>query len=262
MDLELRGKVALVTAASKGIGFAVARRLALEGATVAVSSRRFEAISKAIVELGAVDGNLHPYAADLNVETETEALLTQVLADHGRLDILVLNTPGPKILPFLETTLADWASAYNSVVRPCIQLAHAAARQMVRQGGGAIVFLTSTWVKQPTPGGALSAVMRSSLSALSKQMSIELASHGVRVNQIQPGATGTDRMQAIVAAKALKNGTSRQEEVRRVVEQIPLGRWAEPDEIANTVAYIASPRCDFVTGITLQLDGGAVRSTL
>jgi 3-oxoacyl-[acyl-carrier protein] reductase len=104
--------------------------------------------------------------------------------------------------------------------------------------------------------------MRSALSALSKQMSIELAPHAIRVNQIQPGATGTDRMQAIIAAKASRNGTSQEVEMRHVVDQIPLGRWADPDEIADAVAYIVSPRSSFITGATLQVDGGAVRSTV
>lgn len=262
MDLGLVGKVALVTAASKGIGLAVARRLAQEGATVAASARNTEAISRAAADVHAEAGRLHAYTSDLLVESETEALISRVVADHGRLDILVLNTPGPKIVPFIETTAQDWACAYATLVRPCIQLAHAASRRMIEQGGGAIVFLTSTWVKQPAPGGVLSSVMRSALSALSKQMSIELAPHAIRVNQVQPGATGTDRMQTIIAAKASRNGTSQEVEMRQVVDQIPLGRWADPDEIADAVAYIVSPRSSFITGATLQVDGGAVRSTV
>lgn len=262
MDLGLADKVALVTAASKGIGLAVARRLAREGAIVAANARNAAPIAAAAADLGTISGSIRPYPADLLVEAEVDALIERVVADRGRLDILVLNTPGPRILPFLETQSNDWTQAYEMLVRPCIRLAHAASHLMVRQGSGAIVFLTSTWVKQPAPGGVLSSVMRSALSALSKQMSIELAPYGVRVNQIQPGATGTDRMEAIVAAKAAKNGTSRDLEMGRVVEQIPLGRWASADEIADAVAYMVSPRGSFITGATLQVDGGAVRSTV
>jgi 3-oxoacyl-[acyl-carrier protein] reductase len=261
VDLELKDKVALVTAASKGIGRAVAHRLAAEAATVALSSRAAGRIEAAIAEIGPTAGSLSPYPADLADPGATEALVPAVVAAHGRLDIAVLNTPGPRITAFLDTTSQDWADAYDLLVRPVVQLARDAARQMVDQGGGSIVFLTSTWVRQPASGGVLSAAMRSALSATAKQMALELAPHGVRVNQLMPGATGTGRMESILSSKAAANGTSRDEELAKVVENIPLGRWAEPEEIADAVAFLVSPRSAFVTGSALAVDGGAIRST-
>lgn len=262
MDLELKDKVALVTAASKGIGRAVAHRLAAEAATVALSSRAAGRIEAAIAEIGPTAGSLSPYPADLADPGATEALVPAVVAAHGRLDIAVLNTPGPRITAFLDTTSQDWADAYDLLVRPVVQLARDAARQMVDQGGGTIVFLTSTWVRQPVTGGVLSAAMRSALSATAKQMAVELGPHGVRVNQLMPGATATGRMESLLAAKAAAGSSSREEELAKIVKDIPLGRWAEPEEIADAVVFLASPRSAFVTGSALAVDGGFIRSTI
>lgn len=262
MDLQLDGKVALVTAASKGIGRAVAQRLAAEGATVVLSSRDKEALAEAVNTAGDVRGRLLPLPCDLSDPEATAGLVPAIVADHGQLDILVANTPGPKIVSFLQASLADWSSAYDTLARPVLQLARAAAERMVDRGEGSIVFMTSTWVKQPAPGGVLSAGIRSLISSVSKQMSLELAPQGVRVNQIMPGATGTDRMRNITVSKAEANGTTADHEVEKVVRDIPLGRWADPEEIARYVAFMASPASSFATGAAVALDGGAVRSTL
>lgn len=259
MDLELKDKVALVTAAGKGIGRAVAHRLAAEAATVALSSRDPERVDAAIAELGPVAGALCAHPADLSAPTAVTELVPAVVAEHGRLDLVVLNTPGPRISAFLDTTDDDWATAYDLLVRPVVRLARDAARHMVDQGGGSIVFLTSTWVRQPAPGGVLSAAMRSALSATAKEMAAELAPHGVRVNQVMPGATGTGRMESILETKATAHGTSRDAELAKVVADIPLGRWARAEEIADAVAFLASGRASFVTGSALAVDGGAVR---
>src|SRR5579862_5675862 len=149
MNLELRDKVALVTAASKGIGRAVVRQLAAEGALVAMSSSSSERLSDALKTMPDVAQNVAAFPADLTDPHATADLFDGVIARYGRLDILVMNTPGPKIVPFVESTPADWAAAYNTLLRPAVDLASMASRQMVAQGGGSIVFLTSTWVKQP-----------------------------------------------------------------------------------------------------------------
>lgn len=257
MDLELKGQVALVTAASKGIGKAIALRLAREGATVYVASR-----SGICDEEPDLAGRLIGLKLDLTDPVQTAGIVDEVVKAAGRLDIAVLNTPGPVIKLVLDTTDEEWATAYEQLVRPMQQMGLRAARQMVQQASGNIVFMTSTWVKQSMVGGVLSASMRSAVSALSKQLALELAGKGVRINQVMPGATGTERMQNIVNMKAAKNGTTVEHEIAQVVGQIPMGRWGTPEETADAVAFIASPRASFMTGATLQIEGGAVRSTL
>jgi 3-oxoacyl-[acyl-carrier protein] reductase len=262
VDLELRDRVVLVTAGSRGIGRAVARRLAAEGATVAVAARSESALDELAKELADLGGRASTHVVDLLDDHATTGLVPDVVATHGRLDALVVNTPGPRITSFLDSTDEDWAQAHDQLLRPAVTLARAAALQMIGQDGGSIVFLTSTWVKQPAAGGVLSASYRSAVSALAKTLASEVAGRGVRVNQVMPGATATDRMTDIVARKAQANGTSEADEVARVVADIPMGRWAEPAEIADTVAFLCSPRSGFTTGATIQVDGGAVRSTL
>lgn len=262
MNLDLAQKVALVTAASRGIGRAVAYRLAGEGATVAISARATPALDAAVQYFSDGRGSLRAFPADLGDSQATLGLVSAVVDAYGRLDVLVVNTPGPPILSLLETDMQHWGNAYDQLLRPALQLALAAARVMTAQGSGSIVFLTSTWVKQPAPGGGLSAVMRAGIAALAKQLSIELAPHGVRVNQVLPGATLTDRTKAVIAAKAKANNSSEAEESERSIQQIPLGRMAYPSEIANAVAFLASGASGFTTGATLQVDGGAVRYIL
>ncbi|MGW1814981.1 SDR family oxidoreductase [Streptomyces sp. NPDC002125] len=170
------------------------------------------------------------------------------------------HKPGPKLGPFLESTDEGWLRGYELLLRPAVQLARTGARRMAEQGGGCIVFLTSTWVRQPAPGGVLSASFRAAIAAMAKSLAAEVAPLGVRVVQVMPGATGTDRMRDITTSKAAANGTTEEEEVAKVVGDIPMGRWAAAEEIADTVVFLASSRSSFTTGASLAVDGGAIRS--
>lgn len=270
MNLGLTTKRALVTAASQGIGRAVAYRLAAEGATVALSSRPGERLVAAVAgfstDSSAVSssclGSVRAFPADLSDSDATERLVATVVEEFRSVDIVVVNTPGPPLLSVLETTPSHWIEAYEQLLRPAIQLGVAAGRVMKAQGTGSIVFMTSTWVKQPAAGGVLSAVFRAGVAALAKQLAIELAPFGVRVNQVMPGATETERTRTVISAKARVLGISDQEQRTRSLREIPLGRMAAPEEIADAVVFLASDASRFTTGATLQVDGGVVRSVL
>ncbi len=254
MYLGLDNGVALVTAASRGIGRATAERLATEGMTVIALSRSGGEPEK------FDDGQIVPWQADLSESGATAGLIDEIVEQYGSLDVVVLNTPGPKITPVLDSTWEDWEAAHDTLLRPVVQLALDAGRQMREQKSGAIVLISSTWVRQPAPGGVLSASYRSAASAFMKSLATELAPFGVRVNQVMPGATGTDRMKNIVESKSAGNGTTVDQEIEKIVKDIPLGRWAEAAEIADTIAFVVSPRASFMTGNAVAVDGGAVRA--
>ena len=256
INFGLDGKVILVTAASRGIGAAVVRTCLDSGASVAGNARQEETIRSVFGD------RVHPLAADLEEPSAVASLIPAVIDRFGRLDGLVVNTAGPPLFDMLETTDAHWRQAYERLLSPAIQLATAGAKAMVDQGdGGSIVFLTSTWAKQPHAKGGLSAVMRAGVSAFAKQLALELAERKVRVNSVMPGATATDRMTAILQSKAAANGTTEEEEAAKAVETIPMRTWGEAADIANAVTFLLSPASRFTTGIAMAVDGGAIKST-
>lgn len=255
LELGLEGKVALVLAASSGIGRATALRLAAEGANVVVVGRNAEKLK----EVAAHGPNIHTIAMDLT-GPETADLVPQVLRRFGRLDIVILNTGGPTIQPFVQTTAEQWDNAYNALLRPVVIVARAAAEHMAERRSGALLFITSTWVKQPAPGSCLTASIRAALSALSKLLAVELGPQGIRVNQLMPGTTATDRMETMISGRAAKNGTTREAELAASHAAIPLGRWAEPHETADAIAFLVSERAQYITGQTLAVDGGSLKS--
>lgn len=251
MDLGLEGRTALVTGASDGIGLAVAGTLAAEGAKVIINARGRERLEAAAAELRAAGGNVRAVAADLSVAAEVEALVRDVRDVEGDPDVLIANAGGPpKGLP---STLSDeqWRQAYELTLMSLVRLARAVLPAMRRRRWGRIVTLTSLSVREPITDLTLSNAMRSGLTAYAKSLATEVAADGVTVNNVAPGYTATERLNELFADDAAKDD---------LVATIPARRLAEPSEIAAAAAFLASRPAAYVTGQTLLVDGGYVKS--
>ena len=252
MDLGIRGKTALVTGASAGIGEAVALALAAEGVRVAVAARRTDKLAHVVAKLraaGADDAQAFP--VDLEDATSVSQLIGDVVAQFDEIDILVLNGGGPKPGTYTATTLADWDAGYRGTLRSMIELANGALPGMRERGWGRIVALTSSSVKQPIDTLALSNAFRVALVAAMKTLSIEVAADGITVNSIATGRVNTDRLKHLYPTV---------EEMDSAAERdIPIKRVASPAEFAPLVAFLCGDPARYITGQTISIDGGLVK---
>ncbi|MHC5078066.1 MAG: SDR family oxidoreductase [Planctomycetota bacterium] len=258
MDLGLAEKKVLVTAASRGIGLAVARALAAEGARVAICARNEEGLKKAAEGIGP--GTL-AFPADLTKAGDVRRLVEGTVAGLGGLDILISNTGGPPPATFEEVREEEWKEAVDLTLMSAIRLAQASLPAL-KAARGTLLFLASVSIKQPVQNLILSNAPRSGLLGLNKTLATNLAPFGIRVNCLLPGFTWTDRVKILAERTAEAEGVTAESVHRRWEADIPLGRLASPEEIASVAVFLVSDRAAYMTGTTVQVDGGYVRSIL
>lgn len=268
MNLGLDGKGALVCGASSGLGWAIARELASEGASVVLCARSPERLEKAVqsirtqLDSGAGAGSVDGIVADLSVSEDRKALVQKAQALLGRIDILINNTGGPPSGPRSTLTEADWQAAYASLLASVVDLSGLVLEEMKEAGWGRIVNVTSISVKQPVEGLILSNSLRAGVTGFARTVANEVAPFGITVNNVLPGYTRTERLEALTAAGAARDGVPPEAIQDRWIAEIPAGRLGEPDELAALTAFLCSTRAAYITGQSIAVDGGWIRGLI
>jgi 3-oxoacyl-[acyl-carrier protein] reductase len=263
MDLGLQGKVALVAAASRGLGRAVARELALEGAALVICSRKAESIDQAANEIATETGaEILALPCDVSQPAEVARLVQSGIERFGRIDILVTNSGGPPAGPFESFTLDQWEAATRLLLHSSVELARNVLPGMKERRWGRILNITSIAVKQPVDNLILSNSLRAAVTGMARTLANEVAALGITVNNIMPGYTRTERVAELARMMAKKEGIAAAEFIARWEEEIPMRRLGEPREFAALAAFLVSERAGYITGTSIPVDGGWVRGVL
>lgn len=263
MDLGLKGKVAVVAAASQGLGRAIAEELAAEGARVAICARTAEKLEATAEEIRRATGaEVIAVPADVTQPAEVERFVQAAVERWGTVHIAVANAGGPPAKGFAAITLDDWDRAVALNLMSAVHVAHAVLPRMQAQKWGRLLFLTSASVKEPIDGLLLSNSVRSAVAGLAKSLSNEYAGENILVNTICPGYTRTERLEELAAALSQQKGVSREEIYAGWTAHIRMGRLGEPRELAALAAFLASERASYITGTAIAVDGGRTRSLL
>jgi 3-oxoacyl-[acyl-carrier protein] reductase len=259
MDLGLNGKVAMVAASSKGLGYGVARALARDGAKVSMCSRSALDITEAATRIADETGAETLCATcDLTAPDSIAAWVDQTVSQWGVVDALLVNAGGPPAGFFKELSDDQWQSAFELTLMSSVRLIRAVIPHMVN--GGSIVTITSGSVQEPIERLILSTVMRSGVAALVKSLADELAPSRIRLNNLIPGRIDTERVAQLDAGAAKRQGISVEEARARSIAKIPLGRLGTTEEFGTAAAFLLSPAASYITGATLRVDGGQLRS--
>jgi 3-oxoacyl-[acyl-carrier protein] reductase len=263
MDLALRGRVAIVCAASRGLGKATAASLALEGAHVVLSSRDAATLDSAAAEVraGAADPSVRvlPVRTDLTSPEQIRALVARTMQEFGRVDILVTNAGGPPVAAFPDLDDGAWERGVGLTLMSVIRCIREVLPIMRERHWGRIVNITSISARQPINDLIVSSTLRPGILGLAKVLANQEAGNGILVNNVTPGYILTDRQREIGQARSAGRGIPYEEYMRDLVRDVPAGRLGTPAELADVVVFLCSERAGYVNGATISVDGGMAK---
>ena len=261
MNLNLTGKKALVCGSTQGIGLAAAQQLSKQGATIILMARNESKLIEAKATLDTSNGQKHYYIkGDFNFPPELGVKVEEFIEEFGNIHILVNNTGGPAAGQAIDAKTDEFVHAFNMHLISNQILAQAVVSGMKEDKYGRIINVISTSVKQPLNGLGVSNTIRGAVANWSKTLSNELGKFGITVNNVLPGATNTIRLKQIIDNKSTKTGKSIEEVSNAMASEVPMQRFAEATEIANGIAFLASPAASYINGINLPVDGGRTKS--
>jgi 3-oxoacyl-[acyl-carrier protein] reductase len=262
MDLKLANTVAVVGASSAGLGRAVAHLFAREGARVVINGRRRDVLAATAGDIQRTTGaEVEAVPGDLSRAEDCSRVIRGAIERFGRIDALVTNAGGPPSRSFEEISDDDWSAAFELTLMSAVRLMREALPHL-RKSQGSIVNITSISVKQPISGLILSNSLRPGVVGLGKTLANDLAAARVRVNDVGPGVIWTDRQEYLARVRAESQKIPIEEVVKRMEKDIPMGRFGQPEELANLVVFLCSPAAAYITGQTILVDGGAYRGLM
>jgi 3-oxoacyl-[acyl-carrier protein] reductase len=263
MDLGLKDRVAIVTGASQGIGKAIAEGLAAEGASLVICARNTETLDKTTSYLRKTyKTQVIGLTADVTKTEDIDRLVKQAMGSFGRIDILVNNSGGPHATKFQSTPIEAWQHGIDLILMSVVNACRAVIPHMQARHWGRIINITSISVKQPINDLILSNSLRAGVVGLAKSLANELGKDNILVNNVCPGYTLTERLQELVNIRAKNNNIPQEQVVKQWETDVPIGRLAQPSEIADYVVFLASERASYINGTTVAVDGGLVKSIM